>query len=295
MLGATQLALDRRAQPLAKLFARKRSRKRTFDRCRMSDASQDTSASAPAALADAKDRENVGDSVMYDVDPTRWGPTFWSTFHLIAYAYPEEPERHTQEAAFRFFDSMRFLVPCSECRTGYRERWHMFDLRDHLHTRSALIEWVITVHDSVNEKLGAAPLDYAAFMQTLLGENVVAEDKDNESAASAKREHGAIDEQTTKKGAKRTQSVDRSTQTRTARRDARRGLEHARRLQLEQERQVRAAPQKGRLQSYHAARFAMQSRAQSMRYQSKSVASRVQAPRECENCNRKNFVPSVFS
>lgn len=282
------------------------------------------------AAADESD-DKAGKTVMYDVDPARWGGKFWSTYHLIAYAYPEEPNKETRDAAFAFFDSMRSLVPCSECRDGYRERWQQYDLRQHLDTRASLIEWVILMHDSVNEKLGVPPLDYAAFMESLIGESVVDDEPDEESnerlqqttlddnADCNARERNPKQRKREREGRqKRTQALEQrkdrwASERRTIGQNEKmsstsapqasksglwkNGMQHAQRLQSEQFRQSRiAAGKSSRFESYHAARFAMRSRMQSAAAaKSKSVASRVHAPRECENCNRKNFVPSVFS
>lgn len=278
----------------------------------------------PLSTEPALENGEAGEKTMYDVDPRQWGKQFWSTFHLVAYAYPEEPNKSTKRATFQFFDAMRFILPCSECRAGYRERWQMFDLRKHLDTRSSLIEWVILVHDSVNQKLGAAPLDYAEFMETLIGENVVEEDTDepDNDAKDADEESAKTPERNTQKS--ETQPQQRATKQRAHSSDSayavalrngesdnspmegrrvrgarKAAFEHARLLQNEQRRQMRQSKSKtaNRLQSYHAARFALQSREQVSRHRrsSSSVAKSVRAPRECENCNRKTMVPSVFS
>ena len=227
----------------------------------------------------------TGVSTMYDLDPEIWGPIFWRKFHLLAYCYPESPSKETKEAMFKHFYAMREVMPCSNCRKGFNDLWSKHDLHQHLSSRALLIEWVILIHDAVNEKLGKQPLDYAAFMEELLGESVVQQDDDEqqESQKLAKTE-------------KKSRSVGNSKSRQTPAQNAATNIDHARRLRNEQNRQVQLANKRSdsRLNSYHAARFAMQRRAKFGQSNS-SIASRVEKPRECENCNRKVFVPSVFS
>lgn len=120
-------------------------------------------------LTEAELIKRAGSVAMYDIDPKQWGRHFWNAFHIIAYAYPESPEESTQLAAFLFFDSLRKLLPCSKCRGNYVHNWLDFDIRKHLHTRTALIEWLILLHDSVNEETGKPPLDYAQLINRLTG------------------------------------------------------------------------------------------------------------------------------
>lgn len=120
-------------------------------------------------LTEAELIKRAGSVAMYDIDPKQWGRHFWNAFHIIAYAYPESPDESTQLAAFLFFDSLRKLLPCSKCRGNYVHNWLDFDIRKHLHTRTALIEWLILLHDSVNEETGKPPLDYAQLINRLTG------------------------------------------------------------------------------------------------------------------------------
>lgn len=117
--------------------------------------------------------DKVGSTHMYDVDPRVWGRHFWAVFHLLAYAYPEQPAAEVQQAIYQVFDAMRAVLPCSDCRQGFAEQWRKYDIRDHLDSRESLITWIVQVHDSVNEKLGMAELDYAEYMERLTGDKVV--------------------------------------------------------------------------------------------------------------------------
>lgn len=140
-------------------------------------------------LFDLNDEAVPGETSMYDVDPAVWGKHMWSVFHLIAYAYPENPSLHVKQAVFQIFDGMRCALMCHQCRGGYRGFWEDYDIRDYLDSRESLISWVLLIHDSVNEKLDAPPLDYPAYMERLIGEKVVEDDTEEENAAAeAERE-----------------------------------------------------------------------------------------------------------
>jgi hypothetical protein len=139
--------------------------------------------------------KRAGVSAMYDIDPKKWGRHFWRTLHMIAYAYPESPNAATQQAAFNFLDALHMLLPCSTCRENYAEKWKTLDLRKHLHTRTSLIEWMILLHDSVNQETGAAPLDYAGMLNSLMGitDAVVTIDSLEQATAASDAEKSTAD------------------------------------------------------------------------------------------------------
>jgi len=123
-----------------------------------------------------------GEDVMYDVEPRVWGASFWAMMHLIAYAYPENADAATRQAVYQTYDALRFALPCTKCRAGYRDVWQQHPLRADVEmaSRAALIDWTDRVHTAVNAKLGASPFDLRAYLAKLLGEDVM--DSEDEGA-----------------------------------------------------------------------------------------------------------------
>jgi len=130
-------------------------------------------------------QEVAGENVVYDVEPRVWGRHFWATLHLIAYAYPEQPNVMTRQAAMQLFDALRVLLPCANCRDNYRANWRSIDIGEHLDSRASLIEWMIVLDNSVRAETGQPPLDYATYINRLTESDAVvsgaaSEDDDND-------------------------------------------------------------------------------------------------------------------
>lgn len=115
----------------------------------------------------------AGDGIMYDVDPSLWGQYFWATIHLTAFGYPDAPSDETKQAVFNQFDSYRFSLLCGACREHYRDNLQQYPIEDYLDSRDSLIQWTILIHSKVNESLGKPAFDFSAYLNKLMGEEVV--------------------------------------------------------------------------------------------------------------------------
>ena len=115
----------------------------------------------------------AGDGIMYDVDPSLWGQYFWATIHLTAFGYPDAPSNETKQAVFNQFDSYRFSLLCGACREHYRDNLQQYPLEEYLDSRDSLIQWTILIHSKVNESLGKPAFDFSAYLNKLMGEEVV--------------------------------------------------------------------------------------------------------------------------
>jgi hypothetical protein len=97
--------------------------------------------------------------------PEVWGPIFWATFHLTSMAYPEQPTYAEKRAAKEFFNAMTHLLPCPVCREHYREILAAMPIDSWLDNRASLTEWVWTLHNRVNVRLGKRELSQAEFVE----------------------------------------------------------------------------------------------------------------------------------
>jgi hypothetical protein len=97
--------------------------------------------------------------------PEVWGPIFWATFHLVSMAYPETPTYAEKRAAKEFFNSMVHLLPCPVCRDHFREILTAMPVDSWLDDRKSLVEWVWTLHNRVNLRLGKPEITQAEFME----------------------------------------------------------------------------------------------------------------------------------
>ena len=86
--------------------------------------------------------------------PSVWGPFFWHTIHIVAIGYPKNPTYIDKKCAKEFYESLAYLIPCSVCRTHYKEHITSNPLTPFLDSRTDLIKWTIDIHNSVNKMLG---------------------------------------------------------------------------------------------------------------------------------------------
>ena len=75
--------------------------------------------------------------------PSVWGPFFWHTIHIVAIGYPKKPTYIDKKCAKEFYESLAYLIPCSVCRTHYKEHITSNPLTPFLDSRTDLIKWTV--------------------------------------------------------------------------------------------------------------------------------------------------------
>ena len=79
-----------------------------------------------------------------------WGPSGWLFMHSISFQYPENPNEEDKNNYRVFFESLKNTIPCPKCREHYSENFKQNPIQ--LNSRDELIQWVIDIHNEVNEK-----------------------------------------------------------------------------------------------------------------------------------------------
>jgi hypothetical protein len=104
-------------------------------------------------------------------DPRIWGSDMWAGMHRISLAYPINPSRADRAAAFKFFESIGYLLPCVGCRHHYQKHFKETFSTQTTSSRIALVRWVYDLHETVNARLGK-PLGQVALadLPTVYGE-----------------------------------------------------------------------------------------------------------------------------
>lgn len=87
------------------------------------------------------------------LDPSIWGPAYWSMFHFVPYAYEDMPNRSVKEAMKNFIRSIPVLLPCQSCRDHAFEYLTKSDLDVAVSNRETLETFFIDFHNSVNKRL----------------------------------------------------------------------------------------------------------------------------------------------
>jgi hypothetical protein len=87
-------------------------------------------------------------------DPDVWGPIVWRWLHAIAREWDQSHSHHSARVVERVFTTLGSVLPCHECRIGYKK----ILARRRSSLRLAADEktmqtWVYNLHDTVNAKL----------------------------------------------------------------------------------------------------------------------------------------------
>jgi len=99
------------------------------------------------------------------MDPNLWGPSAWYFLHSLTYSYPVEPSLDDKKAIENFFDSLSLLLPCTVCKTNYREHFTESPIREHSGSRETVVKWLIDIHNKVNIDTGKPKVEYETILK----------------------------------------------------------------------------------------------------------------------------------
>jgi hypothetical protein len=86
------------------------------------------------------------------VYPLYWSDGVWQTIHFIAFTYPETPDEKRKLSTLAMFEGLFVNLPCLGC-AGHAVEYYKTTPPD-VCSRDALAQWVVTFHNSVNNRLG---------------------------------------------------------------------------------------------------------------------------------------------
>ena len=89
-----------------------------------------------------------------------WGPKFWFTLHTVSFEYPINPTQQDKKIYYNYYDSYKYLLPCSVCRKNYKINLKELPLINSLNSRRDLVHWVIDIHNKVNTETGKRLYSY---------------------------------------------------------------------------------------------------------------------------------------
>lgn len=99
------------------------------------------------------------------IPPEVWGPSFWFSLHIVSLAYPDKPTYAEKRAAKEFFSALPYVLPCPACREHFRTIIQAMPVESWLDDRTSLMEWVVAVHNRVNQRLGKPEVSMGEFLK----------------------------------------------------------------------------------------------------------------------------------
>ncbi len=94
------------------------------------------------------------------MDPSVWGPPLWRKMHMKTFSYPENPTQKDKVNIIKYFNNISNVLPCEKCRKHYIRELMLNPVADHVHSRRAVIKWLIDFHNKVNRRLGKRVFSY---------------------------------------------------------------------------------------------------------------------------------------
>nr|WRJ69792.1 Erv1/Alr family protein [Oceanusvirus sp.] len=88
------------------------------------------------------------------VTPQVWGEPMWRMIHIVAMGYPVNPKPEHRQAYKDFYMSLKTVLPCTKCASGYANIVNRHPIDDALRGPWDLFTWTVVVHNEVARKLG---------------------------------------------------------------------------------------------------------------------------------------------
>jgi len=93
--------------------------------------------------------------MLYNINPSIWGESFWNVIHYITMAYPDNPTEDDKQNVLAFIQSLQNVLPCEKCRNHFKSNLISYPLsNDVLSSRYNFIKWAVMVHNEVNRRTG---------------------------------------------------------------------------------------------------------------------------------------------
>ena len=87
------------------------------------------------------------------MNPKIWGPHLWFILHIITFKYPKKPSNYDKDYHRDFFNNLKNILPCDDCKKHYSKNIQEYPITPHLDSREKLIDWLIHIHNQVNVSL----------------------------------------------------------------------------------------------------------------------------------------------
>lgn len=102
------------------------------------------------------------------ISPSIWGKPLWEMFNCIAFAYPDTPTDEQKTDVINFFNSVKKILPCGECKQHFIKLLEEHSIENNIANREQLLRWVNMIHNKVNVRLGKPEYSYEQLLDLLV-------------------------------------------------------------------------------------------------------------------------------
>ncbi len=82
-----------------------------------------------------------------------WGPSAWNFLHCITMEYPFHPSDEEKENYKIFFNQLKYVLPCQECKEHFKTITKKYPIDKHLNSQKSLFKYIFKIHNLVSKKL----------------------------------------------------------------------------------------------------------------------------------------------
>jgi hypothetical protein len=95
------------------------------------------------------------------MEPKIWGKYVWTSLHVIALGYPDQPSEKDKANYKQFYTTFWHVIPCQKCADNYhRHLQELPPIDEHLTDSNTLFKWTVDLHNIVNKELGKRTYTY---------------------------------------------------------------------------------------------------------------------------------------
>jgi FAD-linked sulfhydryl oxidase len=102
------------------------------------------------------------------MNPEVWGPHLWFVLHTLSFNYPYEPTEDDKKKMINFIHALSEIIPCGKCQRHFKQNLEKLPIEQHLENKKQFVEWVIQMHNFVNEANGKRIYSYDEVIQLYL-------------------------------------------------------------------------------------------------------------------------------
>jgi ABC-type maltose transport system permease subunit len=93
-----------------------------------------------------------------------WGPNFWYVLHMMAFHYPQHPNKITKKKYYDTIMNFPLFLPNQDMGDRFSKLLDTYPISPYLDSRESFIKWTHFIHNKVNEQLSKPQLSYSDFI-----------------------------------------------------------------------------------------------------------------------------------
>lgn len=84
--------------------------------------------------------------------PNVWGKYFWTTLHISALGFPDQPTSSDREKYKAYYMNFGNGLPCPKCQNNYSRHFKEAPIDFYLYGKSQIFDWTVKLHNIVNKE-----------------------------------------------------------------------------------------------------------------------------------------------